>query len=101
MAWTFRPFALTVKSQIMVHVKTKAKEQQVYDIIVAGLISGKQPDVETKCAAQETVDHINAGATKCFGKNPAQQERQSLSMCQGRQIKCYHTNEKVETKKIE
>ena len=51
-----------MKSQIMVHVKTKAKEQQVYDIIVAGLISGKQPDVETKCAAQETVDHVNVSA---------------------------------------
>ena len=68
MVWTFRPFALTVKSQIMVHVKTKAKEQQVYDIIMAGLISGKQPDVETKCAAQETVDHINAGAKTMFWK---------------------------------
>ena len=71
MAWIFWPFALTVKSQIMVHVKTKAKEQQVYDIIVAGLISGKQPDVETKCAAQETVDHINAGAKTMFWKKPS------------------------------
>ena len=41
MAWVFWPFALIVKSQIMVHVEAKAKEQHMYDIIMAGLISGK------------------------------------------------------------
>ena len=49
----------SVKAHVIVHVEAKTKEQHVYDIIMARLVGGKQPDVEDKCTARETMDHTN------------------------------------------